>query len=1016
MDAAGEVLAQLPQAVAQARITVSSSTGRELASRVSEREEAPWQEEFSGLPVGLVRVRILFYDASRTLLGSSERDVSVGTGATASVLISSLVPDQGPPPQPPAEAVRLGFVVQPGSLLAGEAFRVEVAALDAEGQRVPDATGTVRLRLEGGATLAGASDLALSDGLVSWAGLSVTPAASGLVLVAESEGLQAARSAAFSVGEVPPVEPERVATSLAFSLSPSVLVTAGEAFTLEVEVRDQFGSRLSGGTSSLRLSLADDPVPPVGAVFEPLTTAAVDGTASFSVALTRAGSYRFSVTSEGLVGATSAVIEVGAASPYALVFLEVPQGGTARVALAATSVGVQDAYGNAVSAAELPITVALEGGGSAVLSGTLRLNSVAGIATFGDLELDRANAATRLVATSGVLLSATSAPFDVVAATANRLSFVSAPSGTFTAGASPDGDDAVVEVLDEQGERVLDFDGDIWLQLKAGGFVKAEGAGGELPTLVGASVAAVDGVATFPDLSANFTGAYTVQANAAGIASALPEASFNVTYGAPARIVITSQPTSGEIAVSLQGSSSAELRDALENRITSVLDNRMPNFYTFDSTVGLTSGLYAIAHASGSYLWATGPWGQVGQPSGHGNFEVSFPGLTTVRGTRFPLIAWQEFMVSQGVVGNDLPDALERRIDVDGQGNFAVVSNNSSIPTTSRPVRFRLYDAAGVPKGFPIAVDSGTRPNIAMNFSGDFVIAYLKGNTPRVYARCFHASGMAKGPEFVVATSGRSNQPALAISDTGEFALAWTSDTSSNGDVMVRRYDSDGIPRGPEFRVNTVTDSLQQEPSIALGRNGEMMVTWRSTHLHGQVYNADGPVGTELNIGATGSGNTQSKSSVAVDSLGRFVVVWDSSNQDGSGLGVFARRYNSAAQAIGDEFRVNTYTSGNQSSPMVDTDPAGNFVVVWNSVSGQDGSDSGVYMQRYDSNAVAQGAETRVNTTTQGYQGRPSVAVHSLTSFVVAWRGTGKTGGMSNLQPADAEGILARRFERPVTP
>jgi hypothetical protein len=34
---------------------------------------------------------------------------------------------------------------------------------------------------------------------------------------------------------------------------------------------------------------------------------------------------------------------------------------------------------------------------------------------------------------------------------------------------------------------------------------------------------------------------------------------------------------------------------------------------------------------------------------------------------------------------------------------------------------------------------------------------------------------------------------------------------------------------------------------------------------------------------------------------------------------------------VGPEFRVNTYTSGSQATPAVATDPAGNFVVVWQS-------------------------------------------------------------------------------------
>ena len=77
----------------------------------------------------------------------------------------------------------------------------------------------------------------------------------------------------------------------------------------------------------------------------------------------------------------------------------------------------------------------------------------------------------------------------------------------------------------------------------------------------------------------------------------------------------------------------------------------------------------------------------------------------------------------------------------------------------------------------------------------------------------------------------------------------------------------------------------------------------------------------------------------------------------------------SAASAQGDpqgpEFRVNTYTTNQQLFPSVAADSAGNFVVVWHELSpGQDGSDFGIFGQRYDSSGAPLGPEFRVNTYT----------------------------------------------------
>jgi hypothetical protein len=93
----------------------------------------------------------------------------------------------------------------------------------------------------------------------------------------------------------------------------------------------------------------------------------------------------------------------------------------------------------------------------------------------------------------------------------------------------------------------------------------------------------------------------------------------------------------------------------------------------------------------------------------------------------------------------------------------------------------------------------------------------------------------------------------------------------------------------------------------------------------------------------------------------------------------------------GPEFLVNSYTIKNQEYPSVAMDGDGDFVVAWQSFT-QDGSDHGVYAQRYDSNGNPQGSEFRVNTHTIGNQLYPSVAIDTDGDFVVAWQSYGQDG------------------------
>src|SRR5687767_1286418 len=85
----------------------------------------------------------------------------------------------------------------------------------------------------------------------------------------------------------------------------------------------------------------------------------------------------------------------------------------------------------------------------------------------------------------------------------------------------------------------------------------------------------------------------------------------------------------------------------------------------------------------------------------------------------------------------------------------------------------------------------------------------------------------------------------------------------------------------------------------------------------------------------------------------------------------------------GEEFRVNSATLGEQHDTVVAVDDAGGFVVVFTESpnaaqpNSRDGSQSGVFARRYDAAGAAAGAEFQVNTTAEGAQLMPDVAMTS---------------------------------------
>jgi hypothetical protein len=93
----------------------------------------------------------------------------------------------------------------------------------------------------------------------------------------------------------------------------------------------------------------------------------------------------------------------------------------------------------------------------------------------------------------------------------------------------------------------------------------------------------------------------------------------------------------------------------------------------------------------------------------------------------------------------------------------------------------------------------------------------------------------------------------------------------------------------------------------------------------------------------TATANDQSLPSIAALSDGGFLVAWTSDGQDGSGLGIYAQRYNASGAVVGAEFKVNKTTLGVQANSAVAGLAGGGFVVAWQ---GPDVSGLGVYAQR----------------------------------------------------------------------
>jgi heme oxygenase len=212
-----------------------------------------------------------------------------------------------------------------------------------------------------------------------------------------------------------------------------------------------------------------------------------------------------------------------------------------------------------------------------------------------------------------------------------------------------------------------------------------------------------------------------------------------------------------------------------------------------------------------------------------------------------------------------------------------------------------------------------------------------------------------------------------------------------------------GNPLGPEFRVNTYTTDDQAQPSVAADSAGNFVVVWQSgpypNNIFGQRYASSGaPLGAEFRVNAVPNGLNNTLPAAAADPAGNFVVIWNQSPLTGTDLR--GQRFASSGAPLGGEFDVGG--SGYPFDAAVASDSAGNFVVVWHDLFPIPTA-ANVFGQRYASSGSPLGAPFQVNTYTTGLQSATSVAVNPSGSFVVVWN--------SDTQDGSGLGVFGQRFD-----
>jgi len=219
--------------------------------------------------------------------------------------------------------------------------------------------------------------------------------------------------------------------------------------------------------------------------------------------------------------------------------------------------------------------------------------------------------------------------------------------------------------------------------------------------------------------------------------------------------------------------------------------------------------------------------------------------------------------------------------------------------------------------------------------------------------------------------------------------------------IYMQRFDNKGGKVGDEVEVHVTTDEVGHEfPSVAALAGGTFVVAWHGpkqagaldTEVFAKWYDSDMTVLMEKTMVNSTTLDNQFGASAGESALDMgFVVAWVSNEQDGTEGGVYHQRFDMEPSKIGSENQTNTISFGNQTDAVLASYVEGGFIVAWTGP--EPVVDTDVYHRRYDWLLEPEGPETVVNTYNDGIQGHADMATLTDQGYVVVWESAWQDGG-----------------------
>lgn len=267
------------------------------------------------------------------------------------------------------------------------------------------------------------------------------------------------------------------------------------------------------------------------------------------------------------------------------------------------------------------------------------------------------------------------------------------------------------------------------------------------------------------------------------------------------------------------------------------------------------------------------------------------------------------------------------------------------------------------------------------------------GLTGDIFAQFLNPDGTRRGTNFRVNDDGvgiaNQYEPDVSCDDSGKFVVVWMDGRGNNPsdwNIFCQRFAPDGTRLGGNLQVTT-NDSIQWTPRVSASPRGWFVICWDDRRrgewdVYARIYNNSGqPLGGDFRIPQEAGTSDQYGGAVAINFYGEWLAVWvDKRNGDED---IYAQRFDSVGNRLGEEFRINLGGDGNQNSPAVVASPDGGYWVTWCDYR-LDNYD--IYCQRIARDGSLIGTNFKVNDdSASAHQRISSIAMEKGGNICITW-------------------------------